>query len=312
MAYDNQYEYHGGAICTVDIETIPINAEVARIDEEIQKRSAVINAETYSEEDRPAPKSYKKQDTIDAWRETDKTTWAEKQVERMMKLEVERAERVGELGLSARTGRILSCAVLTDTPETFWRDETARDRVCFYAKDEQEETGVVDSMLRQISGAALVVTYSGAFDLTFGVVRSHILRGQIKRTRDALVAKIPVGERIVLPDELTVPLALPNPFELGTLFQRYRHCPHFDVRMALSNWDMRATGKLDEWLAAFGLPGKAGMHGSEVYAAYLAGKHEDIITYNFGDVDGTRALARIIAPYHVQGLSQYYNVTRPR
>lgn len=75
--------------------------------------------------------------------------------------------------------------------------------------------------------------------------------------------------------------------------RRYVHTPHFDVRMALANWDFRATGTLPDWCAAFGIDAPPG-HGSEVYAHHVAGEWDKITAHLHGDVTATGLLAHRI------------------
>lgn len=77
--------------------------------------------------------------------------------------------------------------------------------------------------------------------------------------------------------------------------KRYNHSPHFDVRMALTGWDSRATGTLSDWCEAFGIPGKSG-HGSQVYDLVTQGDWPALVKYAADDVNATAELVRRVGP----------------
>ena len=69
------------------------------------------------------------------------------------------------------------------------------------------------------------------------------------------------------------------------------NCAHCDVKRVLVGDGIVKGEGLDEWAAAFGLPGKTdGWTGASVYPAYLAGQHDEIREYCAGDVFATRDL----------------------
>lgn len=70
--------------------------------------------------------------------------------------------------------------------------------------------------------------------------------------------------------------------------RKYDLSSHFDVRMALVNWDPYAKGKLDFFLRRFGLaPKTEGLDGSMVQGLWDAGKKEEITAYCAQDVSAT-------------------------
>jgi len=78
-------------------------------------------------------------------------------------------------------------------------------------------------------------------------------------------------------------------FRYNNYLNRY-HTRHLDLMDVLSMYQARSTATLDAVARLAGFPGKLGMHGSEVHAAYLAGKHDDIRRYCETDVMNTYLL----------------------
>ncbi len=76
-------------------------------------------------------------------------------------------------------------------------------------------------------------------------------------------------------------------WELGDSDREYRynnyisrfHWRHVDLMDVLSHFQLRGAAPLDELARMLGLPGKSGMHGSEVADAWLAGEIEAIRGY---------------------------------
>lgn len=77
--------------------------------------------------------------------------------------------------------------------------------------------------------------------------------------------------------------------------RRYTHTPHFDVRMALTGWDSRQTGTLQDWCDAFGIAGKIGS-GSEVYGMVTRGEWDKLVAYAAADVEATAHLVAKVGP----------------
>lgn len=67
-------------------------------------------------------------------------------------------------------------------------------------------------------------------------------------------------------------------YKFNNYFNRY-HSRHVDVMDVLSHFNLRGAAPLDEMAQMLGFPGKLGMHGSKVAAAWLAGEIEDIRNY---------------------------------
>lgn len=75
-------------------------------------------------------------------------------------------------------------------------------------------------------------------------------------------------------------------FRYNNYLNRY-HYRHIDLMDVLSAYSPRASAPLDHIALMLGLPGKMGMHGSEVWAAYQAGKISEIRDYCETDVLNT-------------------------
>lgn len=78
-------------------------------------------------------------------------------------------------------------------------------------------------------------------------------------------------------------------FKWNNYTSRY-HQRHTDLMDVLSAFQNRAFAPLDELAQIMGLPGKIGMHGSEVYGAYKEGKIQEICDYCESDVLNTHLL----------------------
>jgi predicted PolB exonuclease-like 3'-5' exonuclease len=77
-----------------------------------------------------------------------------------------------------------------------------------------------------------------------------------------------------------------NDFKWNNYTHRY-HQRHTDVMDVLSSYQGKAFAPLDEFSQILGLPGKIGLHGSEVYPAYLNGELQKICDYCESDVLNT-------------------------
>ena len=75
-------------------------------------------------------------------------------------------------------------------------------------------------------------------------------------------------------------------FRFNNYISRY-HMRHCDVMDLLALYQGRAVAPLDEIAQLLGLPGKLGMDGSQVWAAYAAGRLADIRNYCETDVVNT-------------------------
>ncbi|MBI5611737.1 MAG: 3'-5' exonuclease [Gammaproteobacteria bacterium] len=75
-------------------------------------------------------------------------------------------------------------------------------------------------------------------------------------------------------------------FKWNNYLSRF-HARHTDLMDVLSGYQPRASAPLDQIAQILGLPGKLGMHGSEVWDQYQAGKIEAIRDYCETDVLNT-------------------------
>lgn len=216
----------------IDIETVPLAASMAA---------------PYPEAERQPPANYKNPDAIEAWRERDRAAWAE--------------QRAKECSLNPRLGRVLAIGMATPA-----------DEGVYYAQDEDAEKTVIRAFWDELMEDGMptkAITWNGAWDLRFLVVRSLILG-----------LTIPVDARIVRD--------WAKPFNTDW---------HTDVKRVLVGDGITKGEGLDEWARVFGLPGKAdGWTGASVYPAYLEGRHQDIQDYCLADVVATRSLYQIVAP----------------
>lgn len=78
-------------------------------------------------------------------------------------------------------------------------------------------------------------------------------------------------------------------FKWNNYFNRY-HQRHTDLMDVLSSYQGKAFAPLDELAQMVGLPGKIGLHGSEVYPAYLNQEIQKICDYCESDVLNTHLL----------------------
>lgn len=78
-------------------------------------------------------------------------------------------------------------------------------------------------------------------------------------------------------------------FKWNNYISRY-HLRHLDLMDLLAMYQPRASAPLDAMAKLCGFPGKLGMDGSQVYAAYAAGQLEDIRRYCETDVMNTYLL----------------------
>lgn len=90
-------------------------------------------------------------------------------------------------------------------------------------------------------------------------------------------------------------IVAPTYWEAGDTNQQFRynnylnryHYRHLDLMDVISAYQARATAPLDAIAQLLGFPGKMGMHGSEVWPAYQAGRIKDIRDYCETDVLNT-------------------------
>jgi len=208
----------------LDIETIP---------------TAGGMAVPYNETDNPAPANYSKPEAIAGWHEKGRAAYAEK--------------RAKECSVNPRLGRVLAIGLSTveHGPEML------------YAEAPEQEDDILREFWRKFAiDATPLVTWNGAWDLRFLVVRS-------------------LRHRIALP------------MKIAPYFKRYTSDPHFDCKAVLmQDWAFRGAGEgLAEWSYFFGLEGKSdGWDGAKVYPAFLEGRHTEIQQYCAADVAATAAI----------------------
>lgn len=215
----------------IDIETVPLAASMAA---------------PYPEAERQPPANYKNPETIEAWREKDRAAWAE--------------QRAKECSLNPRLGRVLCVGVAAPDGE-----------MMYYAPTEDGEREVLRAFWDEMMDGGMptkAITWNGAWDLRFLVVRSLLLG-----------VTVPVDARIVR--------------DWSKPYNTECHC---DVKRVLVGDGITKGEGLDEWATAFGLPGKTdAWTGASVYPAYRDGRHDEIYDYCLGDVRATRTLYQKIA-----------------
>lgn len=163
--------------------------------------------------------------------------------------------RVKDCSLSPMLGRVLAVGLV-------YRDEAeAMHEGCLWAEGEDEERAMLVALWRYVAKADRIVTWNGSFDLHFLRVRSIVLG----------------VEPAIAPERMV------------RWFVRYQHGEHFDCKAALSNWEWKAGHGLDEWAQALGFEAKP-MHGSAVFNAFRAGRHEEIRDYAKHDARVTMAI----------------------
>ena len=87
------------------------------------------------------------------------------------------------------------------------------------------------------------------------------------------------------------------------------HQRHTDLMDVLSGYQGKAFAPLDELSQIVGLPGKIGLHGSEVYPAYLNQELQKICDYCESDVLNTYLLyLRFLWCKGVYSVQQYQNL----
>lgn len=162
-------------------------------------------------------------------------------------------DRIKTYSLSPLYGRI--CAI-----GLAWEDATGELVTSHLsASIEADEPDMLRLFWEMAQGADSLVTWNGFdFDVPFLLVRSMI--------HDVKV-----------------------PFEGRDLTRRYAQHPHYDVKQVITGWNTRGKGSLDEYLAAFGMPGKV-RHGSEVYGMAQQGRWQEIGEYAADDAAKTLAL----------------------
>ena len=165
------------------------------------------------------------------------------------------AERVKECSLTPRLGRVVAIAFSVPGHENV-----------AIAATEADEATLLEDFWQSVRGERQIAGWnSHGFDFPFLLVRSLLLG-------------VDHGMADVTP-----------------YLRRYSYQPHFDAKMALTAWDARTGGTLDDWCAAFGIAGKSG-HGSEVYGMVTRGEWDALRTYARGDLEATKDIVARVGP----------------
>lgn len=169
--------------------------------------------------------------------------------------------RVKECSLNPRLGRVAAIGYAGRLKDS--EDVVGWARV---AETEDDERVLLEDFWL-LANANRLVSFNGlGFDVPFLITRSMLLG----LTPQAIAPK---------------------------LLRRYDFSQHFDVRMALTNWDSRAPGKMGDWLSAFGLEPKTG-NGGDVYGMAQENRWGEIAEYTATDALRTWELAVKVAPWH--------------
>jgi len=72
---------------------------------------------------------------------------------------------------------------------------------------------------------------------------------------------------------------IPSEIDIDAFLRRYNKRPHTDLRMVLSNWDMRFEGTLNGWCAAFGIQNEDESTGADIGRMVEAGDEDGIIAH---------------------------------
>lgn len=234
----------------LDIETLPL--------------AASLN-EPYPKDERTPPSNYKNADAIANWYTRDETEW--------------RANRVKACSVNPRLGRVLCMGVTT---------EDNNNASVTFAHTEADEPALLRSFWQTMGmEAGEVVTWNGAWDLRFLVIRSMV-------------------------HGITPTL---RPETIAGWFRRYSTFPHFDCRGVLTNWQWGVEGEgLHEWAKTFGLPERPdairGLTGADVSRLFTEGKLATIEEYCAWDVMDTKRVYAQIAPMFDTGRSTFIDLNR--
>lgn len=175
-----------------------------------------------------------------------------------------RANRAKQCALDPRLGRIVALGVAEDQGEAF----------AYMAHTEDHEAALLQNFWTHAKihagnvnrNAPILVTFNGhQFDLPFIFIRS-----------------LACG---------VVPTVAPTNWR-----RRYSSWPHFDVRMELSGWDMRAEGTLHEWATFFGISHDDTVGGEDIARLASEGEWEKIAGHVRSDVEATKHLYQRVAP----------------
>lgn len=165
------------------------------------------------------------------------------------------ANRAKECALSPLMCRIVAIGIHADGCEP----------ISAIAMDESEERDIVELALRTMhnagTGTESIVTFNGwSFDLPVTFLRAAMLDIEV-------------------------------PFHTAPYLRRYVNKPHTDTRMVISNWDVRAEGKLEDCCKAFGIDVPDETSGADIYRFFKNGDADSIRRHNLADLAKTRQLA---------------------
>lgn len=184
------------------------------------------------------PANYKNPEAIEGWYVKEEARW--------------RAARVKECSLNPRLGRIVAIGTAD-----------AKAEGVLLAMEPADEAGVLEQFwtrahaavydARGSAGLPQLITWNGAFDIRFALIRSLALDVDVQV----------------------------HPSVIRAWLRKYDSRTHFDVKAALLNHDVKVSGEgLDEWARFFGFEVKPdGTTGADVYAMVLNGEWERLRTY---------------------------------
>jgi 3'-5' exonuclease len=172
--------------------------------------------------------------------------------------ESEREEIESRFALDPCTGRIVCIGV-------YWI-EVDRSRA-YCQREELELLANFWSDVARIRPTRFVTFNGKAFDFPYIILRSAIL-------------------------------GLPTPRDIHLDTRRFSTERHFDVREALTNYDLYRRGTLEYFCEVFGVPSpKGSLDGSRVGEYFEAGRLDDIAKYCLDDCKATAELYRRIRSY---------------
>lgn len=166
--------------------------------------------------------------------------------------------RVKEYSLNPRLGRVV-CIGYYDGSESMGD----------LAKTEADEAGLLKRFWGAVEQHGQICGWNTfGFDLPFIITRSIILG--------------------VDPGKVNIP----------TYLKRYTNPYHFDARYALNNWDVRAPGKLAEWLVALGMDPKSD-DPANVWPMVKAGEWDRLMSYANQDAKQAHEVCARVARFYL-------------
>lgn len=211
------------------------------VDIETVPLAASLNM-NYPATDRFPPANYKSDEAIAKWRATDRKKWE--------------TDLAKTCSLNPRLGRVLCLGTSAGS---------------YLMPDEADEGKLLELFWHHAAEAEQIVTWNGAWDLRFILIRS-LFHGVTPTVAPAV---------------------------LREWFRKYQTEAHLDCKAVLLNWDVRIAGEgLDEWATFLGVPGKiGGISGADVFPLYEGGQYAEILAYCEQDVAATQAIYERIRHY---------------